>query len=156
MSVFRRGTKLPPPIPSIEIKVGILEGATYAPRSLVNAKTKAKYIDPRAGLPVALIAAWLEFGAAKMPARPFLQTTVSEKRNEWIESVGNLIKQGLPPVAVAALIGQVMKEDIQFTINEWPADNSQAWAESKGFNKGLIFTSQLLNSIDYAVNSDHK
>jgi len=153
MTVTRRGLKLPESLDyqSMGVKAGVLENATYPPLMVRNAKTGAEFPDPRAGMHVATIAAALEYGTSKAPARPFMQTTVAQHKDEWVDGMVKLLTSGMPLVEALMTIGQVMKEDIQQTINSWPADNSKEWAEVKGFSKGLIWTSHLLKSIESEV-----
>jgi hypothetical protein len=151
MSVTRRGLKMPDKYESTTVKAGILEGATYPARTLTNAATGAEMQDPRAGMHVATIAAALEYGNGQNHPRPFMQQTVAAEKAAWTESVVTLMRNGSDPTTALRTVGQIMKEDIQRTINDWPADNSESWAAFKGFNKGLIQTSHLLNSVEAAI-----
>lgn len=152
MTVTRRGLRMPDrDMSSAVVKAGVLAGATYPADMIRDARTGREYPDPRAGMPVASIAAALEYGVGQNHPRPFMQQTVAERRKEWAEGVVKLVKSGQSPEQAVGVIGQVMKEDIQKTITDWPADNSKAWAEVKGFNKGLVQTSHLLKSIDSQV-----
>ena len=151
MSVTRRGTRIPDTYESMSVKAGILEGATYPAQTIKNAETGATMQDPRAGMHVATIAAALEYGMSQNHPRPFMQNTVARERRAWTDGIVKLVRGGMPVEDALKTIGQVMKEDIQTTINDWPADNSEKWAAFKGFNKGLIQTSHLLNSVAFAV-----
>lgn len=151
MSVTRRGTKIPTDYESMSVKAGILENATYPARTLKNAETGEEVPDARAGMHVATIAAALEYGVSQNHPRPFMQNTVARERTAWTDGLVKLVTGGMSVADALATIGQVMKEDIQTTINDWPADNSDAWVAFKGFNKGLTFTSHLLNSVESAV-----
>lgn len=151
MSVKRRGTRIPRDYESLTVKAGILEGATYPEQTLTNAATGASMPDPRAGMHVATIAAALEYGTGQNHPRPFMQTTAGREHKAWADGLVKLVKTGMTVRAALLAIGQIMKEDIQTTINDWPADNSADWAAFKGFSKGLIFTSHLLNSVDTAI-----
>lgn len=153
MSVTRRGLKLPPGLAAYSggVKAGVLAGATYPEEMLTNAKTGEKYPDARAGLPVASIAMALEYGVGQNHPRPFMQQTATEQRKTWSAAICKLLVSGMPVHEALMTVGQVMKEDIRDTINAWPADNSAAWAEVKGFNKGLVQTAHLSNSIESAL-----
>ena len=152
MSVTRRGLKMPPPrFVSGAVKAGVLENATYPADMIKNAKTGETYPDPRAGMHVATIAAALEYGHGQNHPRPFMQQTVAEQKTAWTKAVVTLFKQGMAGEQVLMTVGQVMKDDIQQTITDWPADNAPSWAEVKGFNHGLIQTSHLLKSIESEV-----
>lgn len=152
MSVERRGLKMPPPrFASGLVKAGVLESATYPADEIKNAKTGETYPDPRAGMHVATIAAALEYGHGQNHPRPFMQQTFETQKRAWTKAVVTLFKGGMDGEHVLMTVGQVMKEDIQQTITDWPADNAPSWAEVKGFNKGLIMTSHLLKSIESEV-----
>lgn len=162
MSVSRRGTRVPRAPEYAAVKAGVLENATYPEQTLIDVKHGTEYRDPRAGMHVATIAAALEYGGGQNHPRPFMQTTVAEKKDGWVNALIILLtptgetqlERDLFPVKpeeALATIGQIMKEDIQETIRNWPADNSDNWAAIKGFNKGLIQTSHLLNSIEFAL-----
>jgi hypothetical protein len=152
MTVTRRGLRMPDrDMSSATVKAGVLAGATYPADTIRDARTGREYPDPRAGMPVASIAAALEYGVGQNHPRPFMQKTVAERRKEWTEGAVKLFQAGHSPAQIAGILGQVMKEDIQKTITDWPADNSKEWAGVKGFNHGLIQTSHLLKSIDSEV-----
>lgn len=153
MSVTRRGLKLPSEYAAYGggVKAGVLAGATYPAEELTDAKTGKKYPDARAGLPVASIAAALEYGEGQNHPRPFMQQTANEQRKNWSDAICKLLVSGMPVHEALVTVGQVMKEDIQETINAWPADNSESWAETKGFNAGLRFTGHLQKSIESAL-----
>jgi hypothetical protein len=133
------------------VKAGVLSAATYPAETLKNAKTGATMPDPRAGMHVATIAAALEYGAGQNHPRPFMQQTVAEKKKEWTSAAVKLMTAGESSAEALGTVGMIMKDDITDTIASWPADNSDQWAEFKGFNAGLRFTGHLLRSIDYEV-----
>ena len=151
MSVTRRGLAPLPEYESLAVKAGILENATYPAQTIKNALTGEEYDDPRAGMHVATIAAALEYGVNQHHPRPFMQNTVARQRKVWADGIVKLVKGGMPARTAIETIGQVMKEDIQETVRDWPADNDEGWAAIKGFNHGLEHTFVLLNSIESAV-----
>lgn len=151
MSVERRGTRIPRGYESLTVKAGILENATYPARTIKNAETGEEIDDPRAGMHVATIGAALEYGEGQNHPRPFMQQTAVAHKREWTDGLVKLVRGGMPIEEALTTIGQVMKEDIQQTINDWPADNSERWAAFKGFNHGLIQTSEMLNSVESAI-----
>lgn len=153
MTVTRHGLKLPATYAAYSggVKAGVLAGATYPADELTNAKSGAKYPDARAGLPVASIAAALEYGDGQNHPRPFMQQTAAEQHQTWSDTIVKLLVGGVPARDALRTVGQIMKEDIRDTINAWPADNAESWAEIKGFNKGLIQTGHLSNSIESAI-----
>lgn len=155
MSVSRRGLRMPPQLADQlkpgSVKAGVLAGATYPADTLTDARTGKQVPDPRAGMPVAVIAAALEYGTNQNHPRPFMQNTVMRHGKQWSAALVALLKQGQGAQAALQTVGQVMKEDIQTTVVEWPADNSDAWAAFKGFNHGLIQTGHLSRSIESEV-----
>ena len=136
---------------SASIKAGVLEAATYPNEPIIDPKTGKQRADPRAGMHVATIAAALEYGHGQNHPRPFMQQTVAEQRTEWSKALVTLLMQGTPVERALMTVGQVMKEDIQQTINNWPADNAPNWAAVKGFSHGLIWTSHLLKSVEAEI-----
>lgn len=151
MAVTRRGLRNLPRYESATVKAGVLEGATYPADELRNAKTGATMMDPRAGMHVATIAAALEYGFSQNHPRPFMQQTAINERKNWADAVVKLMLAGSTVRAALMTVGQVMKEDIRFTITQWPADNSESWAAFKGFNAGLRYTGHLLNSVESEI-----
>ncbi len=149
MSVTRRSTPAKRRFESMSVKAGVLAGATYPADQYKNHATGEMVNDPRAGMPVAVIAAALEYGTGQRLARPFMHLTALEQRKSWAKDLRTLIKSGVSVPGAFAAVGQIMKEDIQHTISTWPGDNSEAWAAVKAFNHGLIQTSHLLKSIEF-------
>jgi len=151
VSVHRRGLRLPAHLADLmqpgSVRAGVLSGATYPEDVLTNAATGEKVPDPRAGMPVAVIGAALEYGDGQNHPRPFMHTTAAKQGDSWAGAFVTLLKQGVPAERALGTVGQVMKEDIQMTILEWPADNAPSWAEFKGFNHGLVLTGHLSRSI---------
>lgn len=153
MSVTRRGLTLPKNrYQSMSVKAGVLAGATYPDESgkkLADGTILTK--DPRAGMPVAAIAMALNYGTSKVPARPFMEKTIADRKAEWTKGLTVMMTMGYSAEIAMGQIGQAMKDDIKSTISEWPADNSDAWAAKKRFNHGLIWTSHLLNSVEWEL-----
>lgn len=154
MSVSRRGIdkSLFSKYKTLEIKAGILSGATYPADTLTDARTGAQKPDPRAGMPVAVIAKALHYGNGQNHPRPFISQATAKHRKQWAAALVKLAASGVPPVSAAQTVGQIMKEDIQDEIQAWPADNSPEWAAYKGFNHGLVLTGHLTRSVDSEVN----
>lgn len=139
---------------SATVKAGVLAGATYPEETIYPANGGKPYPDPRAGMPVAAIAAALHFGSGKQRvARPFLSVTVAEKKTAWTRGLTTLLHSGATVEQALGKAGQAMKDAIKETIDTWPADNTEEWAEVKGFNHGLVFRSHLLNSVDFEVDT---
>ena len=68
-----------------EVRAGVLEGAT-------NIETRQL---------VAEYAAYNEFGTSRIPARPFMRTTLQEQRGEWVQGLGRLLDKRRGQYAVA-------------------------------------------------------
>lgn len=155
MSVTRKGLRQGAfdKYKSVTLKAGILAGATYPEDMLTDARTGTQVPDRRAGMSVASIARALHYGFGQNHPRPFLAQAVSKHSREWSRAFVSLAVQHVPLLTAAKTVGQLMREDIQQEIREWPADNSDAWAAFKGFSHGLILTSHLLNSVDFEANT---
>jgi len=130
--------------PGGAIKVGFLEGATYP----------ATADDPdKAGLPVAQVAFWNEFGTSRAPARPFFRNYISEHSDEWPAALGAALKLSNYDTKQAfAIVGTVIKDGIVKSIVD---TNSPALSPvtiaRKGFAKPLIDTGVMQRSVDFVV-----
>lgn len=157
-TVRRTGLKLPQSVVAQlqpgTVKAGILAGATYPRTTYTDHRTGKQVTDARGGLPVAAIAQALEYGHGQNHPRPFMQSTVAAHKREWAAGLVSLLKAGDGAQDALRTMGVRMAEDIQQTVRDWPADNSEDWAAVKGFNHGLIQTGHLTNSIDSAVVDD--
>lgn len=152
MTVTRRGLRIDRSrFESLSVKAGILENATYPATDIVDARTGDTFPDRRAGMKVATIAAALNYGHRQAHPRPFMQVAIANYKARWIDTVVSLMMRGVEPRKAVALTGQMMRDDIRRTIAAWPADNSEEWAEIKGFNHGLILTSHLMNSVESEI-----
>lgn len=153
MSVTRRGLTLPKNrYQSMSVKAGVLAGATYPDESgkkLADGTILTK--DPRAGMPVAAIAMALNYGDRQNHPRPFMEKTIADRKAEWTKGLTVMMTMGYSAETAMGQIGQAMKDDIKTTISEWPADNSADWVTKKGFSHGLIWTSHLLNSVEWEL-----
>lgn len=154
-TVARRGVKIPEDlreqfVPGM-VKAGVLAGATYPKDTYTDHRTGAQVTDARGGMPVAAIGQALEFGHGQNHPRPFMQSTYAAQQKTWARYLTTLIRAGAAADTALRTVGLRMTEDIQQTIRDWPADNSEDWAAVKGFNHGLIQTNVLTNSIDSAV-----
>lgn len=137
MAVTRTRTRpagSPSGAPVLTVSAGFLEGATYPD-----------------GTPVPLVALANEFGSHKTAARPFFRNTVASQSAVWSDSFRKLLVAGRSPRQALETIGQVMQEDIQTAITQWPADNSPKTVARKGFNHGLIDTAHMLRSVSWEV-----
>ncbi|MDR0339547.1 MAG: hypothetical protein LBH65_04650 [Desulfovibrio sp.] len=86
-----------------EVRVGILAGASYSGETST--------------LPVAAIAAVHEFGAANIPARSFMRSTLQQKREEWISAAAWLLRANPGDVrGMLAMVGETAAKDMQAAI----------------------------------------
>lgn len=154
-TVRRRGVRLPSHLQGLfdpgSVKAGVLAGATYPEDTYTDQRTGRTVRDARGGMPVAVIAQALEYGHGQNHPRPFMQTTYAAQNDTWAKNLADLLRHDVPAHDALRIVGVRMAEDIQQTIRDWPADNSDDWAAVKGFSKGLIFTGHLTNSIDSVV-----
>lgn len=122
---------------NLQLKVGFLEGATYPD-----------------GTPVPMVAAINEFGnpANNQPPRPFFRNAISNHEAEWQEAAAKFIENGDETRDVLSLLGEVIVDDIKESIRTLDAPPlSPATIARKGFDKPLIDTSNMLNSVSYEV-----
>lgn len=120
------------------LRVGFLEGATY----------------PN-GTSVALVGAVQNFGAPKrgIPARPFFSGMVKSKSGGWGAAVAANLRATNYDVPVAmARVGEGIKGQLQQSIRDlWAPPLAPATVKRKGFDKPLIDTGHMINSVAYAV-----
>jgi hypothetical protein len=120
------------------VKIGFLENATYPD-----------------GTPVAMIAAIQDFGAPSVgiPPRPFFRNMVKDKSPGWPDAVAKLLKANDYDAAKTLdMVGQAIAGQLRQSIidtNEPPL--APATIARKGFDKPLIETSHMINSVDYEV-----
>lgn len=128
----------------VEVRAGVLEGAT-------NEEAAREGRESR----VAVYAAYNEFGAKNIPARPFMRQTVAEQMPTWKQNVARALpRMGMD--ATAKVIGQRMAEDIQAKIlSDMPPPNAPATlrrkAEKEGPRGTLVDTGTLAKAISYEV-----
>lgn len=120
------------------VRVGFLEGSTYPD-----------------GTSVPMVAAIHNFGApgAGIPPRPFFSNVVAAGRKKWGKTMVSLLKQNdYDAEKTLRLMGEGIKGEIQNSINNGAyAPLKPATVRRKGFNKPLIDTGHMLNSVDYEV-----
>lgn len=120
------------------VKIGFLEGATYPD-----------------GTPVAMIAAIQDYGApaAGIPPRPFFRNMIAEKSRTWAQAISiNLRNTNYDVDKTLRLVGEGIAGQLRQSIkdtNEPPL--KPATIKAKGFDKPLVDTGHMLNSIDYEV-----
>ena len=118
------------------LDVGFLAGATYPD-----------------GTSVPLVAALDEFGTAKMPARPFFRNMIAAKSDGWPDAVaGLLVANNYDAERTLNLTGEGIKGQLQESIRTFAgAPLSPRTIKAKGFDKQLVNTGHMLNSVGYQV-----
>lgn len=120
------------------LKVGFLANATYPD-----------------GTPVAMIAAINEYGAPSrgQPPRPFFRNMINAKQGEWPNAIAGLLRandldaeKALDQTG-AAIAGQLRQSIKDLTSPPLAASTIRR----KGFDKPLIDTGHMFNSVDHEV-----
>ena len=120
------------------VRIGFLEGATYPDGTLV-----------------ALVAAVQEFGAPSrgIPPRPFFRNMIQKYSKEWPGAMRSLLKQnGYDVNLTLQLTGEAIAGQLRQSIRDtnYPP-LAPATIARKGFDKPLIDTGHMFNSISYEV-----
>lgn len=143
------------------LRVGFLENATYpsGPRPALRARYKkrraVRAIKGAGVLPVAMIAAIMEFGAARrgIPPRPFFRNMIASKQGEWPKAIAGLLKQtNYDAQKTLRLTGEAIAGQLRQSIIDTNSPPLKpATIRRKGFSKPLVDTSHMLRSVDYEV-----
>ncbi|WP_312387860.1 hypothetical protein [Atlantibacter hermannii] len=120
------------------LRVGFLENATYPD-----------------GQQVAMVAAANEFGnpANNQPPRPFFRNMIADNKDNWPDDIGRVAQAtGFDGEQTLGLMGEHIKGQLQQSIRElMEPPLSPVTIEKKGFDKPLIDTGHMLNSVDYDI-----
>lgn len=120
------------------VSIGFMEGATYPD-----------------GTNVAEVAFFNEFGVPEhnQPARPFFRNMIAENQDKWPEQMAAQAKgTNYDGPRVLGLMGELIKGELQQSINDLTEPTlSPITVAQKGFDKPLIDTGQMLNSVTYKV-----
>lgn len=118
------------------LKVGFFEEATYPD-----------------GTPVAEVATFQEFGTAKIPPRPFFRNMIADNQASWGKGMAMALKKSNYDAKQALEItGQVVAGQLKQSIIDLVTPPlSPATIARKGFDKPLIDTAHMLNSVSYNV-----
>jgi hypothetical protein len=112
----------------------------------------AKYPD---GTPVAMIAAIQDFGAPSVgiPPRPFFRNMIAAKSGEWPAAIAESLRQEDYDAARAlALAGDAIAGQLrQSIIDTNTPPLAPATIRRKGFDKPLVETGHMLNSVSFEV-----
>lgn len=117
------------------LEVGFMENATYPD-----------------GTPVAGVAFWNEFGVPSrgQPARPFFRQMIANNSGKWAATIARLAKA--KKSNILALMGEEIKGQLQKSINDLTTPAlAPSTIAAKGFQKPLIATAHMLNSVTYRV-----
>lgn len=146
------------------MKVEVTGGDKY--KAILEKIARLK-ITARAGVPagatatngksIPAYAVYNELGTSRIPARPFMRTTVNEHQNEWCETLAGALKGEVvkgDAKRAMGLVGEQMKAHIQQTIQKGSfapnAPRTIAAKRAKGKREPdhpLIDTGQMLASI---------
>lgn len=123
------------------LRVGFLENATYPD-----------------GEHVATIAASNEFGnpGNNQPPRPFFRNMVAANSPAWPLEIGKVVRAvDFDGKKTLQLMGERIKDQLQGSIRELVEPPLSPYTiQKKGFDKPLIETSHMLNSVDYDVKEE--
>lgn len=121
-----------------KLRVGFLEGSTYPD-----------------GKSVPMIAAINEFGAPSrgQPPRPFFRRMIAAKNKEWGPAIAGLLKANDYDADKSLMLaGEGIKGQLQQSIRDLTTPPLAASTiAKKGFDKPLIDSSVMINSVDYEV-----
>jgi hypothetical protein len=126
-----------------DVSVGFFEGAVYP----------ADAEKGSAGLPVAQVALWNEFGTSNAPARPFFRTMIALKSPSWGNALAiNAKSTHYNTRQTLTLMGEGIQDQLVTSINEWNSPpNADYTVKRKGFDKPLIDTKRMRDSVGYVV-----
>lgn len=120
------------------VRVGFFEGATYPD-----------------GTSVPMVAAIQNFGAPAVgiPPRPFFSNVIAKGKRQWSEQVRRLLKDNNYDVdRTLMLMGEGIKGQLQNEINNGSfTPLAESTVRRKGFDKPLIDTKNMIDSVDYEV-----
>ncbi|UMM08426.1 hypothetical protein MKW11_14755 [Gluconobacter frateurii] len=132
--VLRRTQALP------HANIGFLEGAS----------------PEKNGTPVAMVAYYNEFGTEHTPARPFMRQAIAKNQDQWpkllaasLKASGGDIEKALD--MTAERIATQIQQEIR-TLQSPPL--RPLTVKAKGFDKPLIDTKNMLDSVAHEVVSD--
>ena len=104
------------------------------------------------GESVASVATFNEYGGGHTPPRPFMRNCAKRNKRKWRNNVQDRLPVILDMKKMAQELGEDIVEDLRFEIyrtNTPP--NAPSTIKRKGFNKPLIETGKMVNSIRMEV-----
>lgn len=154
------------------VKVGFLSGATYPAKAKTDKGKKAlrkqytkrglknqigpvKVKKSESVTSVALVATIMEFGSPtnKIPPRPYFRNMIAKESPTWGEKIGrNLVANNYDVKVSLGQIGAKIESQLRQSIIETNSPPLRpATIERKGFDKPLIDTGHMINSIGSEV-----
>lgn len=121
------------------------------PASLrVGFLSQATYPD---GKSVALIAALNEFGTRRMPPRPYFRNMIAQRSASWPAAIAvNLKANNYDAERSLDDVGEAIAGQLQMSIRDLTSPPLSPFTiAKKGFDKPLIETGHMLNSVGYEV-----
>ena len=112
-----------------------------------------RYGPENDNLPVAAVAWMQQKGAEDYPSRPFFDETVADEMTRFHvgRALTEAVKAALTPrgnIHQALLkAGNILKDEVEISIEDYPGSNSLSWAAFKGKNDPLSYTDKMLNSV---------
>lgn len=121
-----------------EVSAGFMEGSNYPD-----------------GTPVAAVAFWNEMGdpANNRPARPFFRQMIEKESPTWVSKFSNAAQAtGLNAKQALGMMGEDIRGALEQSITDFTSPGlAQSTIDAKGFEKPLIDTGHMKNSISYEV-----
>lgn len=134
---------------SKQLRIGILEGATYMGDT-----------DVPAGTPVASIAIKHEYGDGKTPPRPFLSPTSEAKKAQWLRILKHMLKGNIAngnTEEAFEVVGQTAVADVTSTIEVMTTPALAPYTVEKKRDRGRADPEKLLvdsGTMEEAVSFD--
>jgi hypothetical protein len=120
------------------LRVGFLEGGTYPD-----------------GTSVPMVAAIQEYGSPqrKIPSRPYFRNMINEKSPGWANAITKALQNtNYNAEDALRIMGEGIASQLRESIRKFDSvPLSPVTIAKKGFDKQLIDTSVMLNSIDYEI-----
>lgn len=91
-----------------------------------------------------------------IPPRPFFRNAISENKGLWPGMIATIAKvQKFDTHKVLGQMAEIIKGEIQLEILKMEdPPNSPKTIKKKGFNKPLVETAHMLNSVDYEIHAN--
>jgi len=110
------------------------------------------------GVAIVDYAIYNEFGTSRIPARPFMQKTFDDKKDETMKFaeflVGKMIDGGMTAQAALDKIGFQYQSFVRATIRDaknWAAPNADSTIAAKGSSSPLIDQGRMVNAVNFEV-----